>query len=162
MNGYQISLEEYHQIRRGKDNMTPEERMIYPIIDPNVEIELLSFLSPHIKQLKEPLGIYQDEDRLRIDFEGGHVQYYFNRKGYYIPIQATIWGVVKENGKPSLNTDMFDTKISFLTIEDYEDLEYKTKTMEYFLIPEGPLLGIEIQEGKKYVPKDWWISEKRG
>lgn len=160
MNGYKMNLEEYMEIRKWEGDMTPDERMIYPIIDPSVEIEFLSFVNPHIRQLRKPLGIREDEDRLQIDFEGGYVQYYFSKHGYYIPIQATIWGVVKEDGKPSLNTHMFDTSISFLTIEGYKDLEYKTETMQYLLIPDGPLLGIEIAKGQKIIPKDWWFAEK--
>jgi len=122
-------------------------------ITPDSQILNSGFLE---KLGETPYEIKMNDFSISIHYPGGIVRYYDN-KGEILPEQVVLFGVTKDMGVRSLQTEKLDTKIHFIPT-DSDSLSEEKEYLHYGDIH----LEIQTTEGEMESVKDWWIGEKRG
>ncbi len=106
----------------------------------------------------QPYEITTNETELFIHYPGGRIEYYLElERGMMVPSLVTVFGIPIEDGKTSLNTERFDTKMIFSQVNQDDDKEGDSYTDLGFTT-----LRMDLHEGEVTIPKDWWIGEKKG
>ncbi|KKP45678.1 hypothetical protein A3K02_01965 [candidate division WS6 bacterium RIFOXYD1_FULL_33_8] len=159
-----ITLDNYDKIvKYQKEYNTHFEptKPLFPIIDPTIPLPELFPKLEIIENLGyNPYRIENGYMEMDVLFPGGVVSYYKDEMyAYCIPYKIEIYGVTTEDGKQALNTERFNSIIFLTKLEEDEQLEENDL---FYKIPDGPTLKIEVSEGEKEIPKEWWYTDKRG
>ncbi len=151
-----MTTEEYQRVIENREpliNFNGELKHFPFHISPKLKKHPLELL-PHLGD--QPCTIKESDFELNVLYPGGVITYWeFNNM--IIPSQVLIYGVTSQATKRSLNTEIFDTKITFWVKENHE-----LKPNDNYLSFGDLHLRIDVLEGEKEIPKDWWYTDRRG
>lgn len=151
-----MTLEEYQKLTETRESLVEYNgalKCIPFVITPKSDI-----LTPNeLKVIGEvPYKIKNNDFNMKVLYPGGEINYYVEGNNI-MPEDIVIYGVTREEGVRSLDTEMLDTTIVFIPVKEQE----VNPENEYLHFADTHLEILRV-EGDMDMVKEWWFSDRRG